>query len=147
MPLGASQVVVVVKNPPANAGHVRDAGSIPASGRSPGGGHGNLLHYSCLENPMDREAWWATVHKVTKSQTWLKWLSTHTQNATYKSWKKETPQNKLLFLYVLMEACRWRKLERKINTKLKIAGAQQWWGNWTVRSVRTTFTMRIYLCI
>ena len=45
---------------------------IPGSGRSPGGGHGNLLHYPCLENPMDRGAWWATVHTVTKSWTGLK---------------------------------------------------------------------------
>ena len=54
---GASQVVPVVKNPPANAGDVRDMGSIPALGRSPGGGHGNPLQYSCLENPMDKGAW------------------------------------------------------------------------------------------
>ena len=47
-------------------------GSIPGSGRSPGGGHGNPLQYSCLENPMDRGAWWATIHKVTKNQTQLK---------------------------------------------------------------------------
>ena len=53
---GASQVVLVVKNTPANAGDVRDAGLIPGSGRSPGGGHGNLLQYSCLENAMDRGA-------------------------------------------------------------------------------------------
>ena len=66
---GASQVVLVVKNPPAKAGDVRDAGSISGSGRVPGEGHGNSLQYSCLENPMDREAWWATVHRVTKSQT------------------------------------------------------------------------------
>ena len=65
----ASQVVLVVKNLPANAGHVRDMGSIPGLGRSPGGRHGNPLQYSCLENPMDRGAWWATVHGVTKSQT------------------------------------------------------------------------------
>ena len=51
----------MVKNPPANAGDMRDTGSIPESGRSPGGGHGNLFQYSCLENPMDRGAWWATV--------------------------------------------------------------------------------------
>ena len=49
-------MVLVVKNPPANAGDIRDAGSIPESGRSPGEGHGNQLQYSCLENPMDREA-------------------------------------------------------------------------------------------
>ena len=48
----------MVKNPPANAGDVRDKGLIPGSGRSPGGGNGNPLQYSCLENPMDREAWW-----------------------------------------------------------------------------------------
>ena len=51
---GASQVVLVIKNLPANAGEVRDVGSIPGPGRSPGGGHGNPLQYSCLENPMDR---------------------------------------------------------------------------------------------
>ena len=61
----------VVKNPPANAGDTRDVGSIPGSGRAPGGGSGNLLQYSCLGNPMDRGAWWATVHRVTKSQTRL----------------------------------------------------------------------------
>ena len=58
----------VVKNPPANAGDARDTGSIPASGRFAGGGPGNPLQYSCLENPMDREARQATVYRVTKSQ-------------------------------------------------------------------------------
>ena len=58
----------------------KDMGSIPRSGRSPGGGHGNPLHYSCLENPMDRGVWQATVHRVTKSRTWLKWLSTAQHN-------------------------------------------------------------------
>ena len=60
---------VGVKNLPANAGDIRDTGSIPGSGRAPGGGHGNPLQYSCLENPMDRGVWWATVHRVTKLQT------------------------------------------------------------------------------
>ena len=64
----------LVKNLPASAGDVRDMGSIPGLGRSPGGGWGNLLHYSCLENSMDRGAWWATVHGIAKSQTQL---STH----------------------------------------------------------------------
>ena len=59
-------VVLVVKNSPADAGDLRDLGAIPVWGRSPGGGHGNPLQYSCLENPMDRGAWWATVHGVTK---------------------------------------------------------------------------------
>ena len=67
----------MIKNQPANAGDVRDASLIPGSGRSPGGGHGNPLQYSCLENPMDRGAWWATtVHGVAKTQTRLKRLST-----------------------------------------------------------------------
>ena len=56
----------MVKNLPATAGNARDAGLIPGSGRSPGGGHGNLLQYSCLENPMDRGSWWATVHGHTE---------------------------------------------------------------------------------
>ena len=57
----------------------RDAGSIPGSGKSPAEECGNPLQYSCLENPTDRGAWQAAVHRVTKSQTWLKWLSTHIQ--------------------------------------------------------------------
>ena len=65
----------MVKNTPANPGDVRDVGSIPRSGRSPGGGHGNPLQYSYLENPMDRGALWATVHGVAKSRTRLKRLS------------------------------------------------------------------------
>ena len=65
----ASQVVLVIKNPPANAGDRRDAGSIPGSGRSPGEGHGIPLQYSCLENPMDRGAWQAMVHRVAQNQT------------------------------------------------------------------------------
>ena len=69
---GGFQMELVVKNPPANAGELRDASSISGSGRSPGGGNGNPLQYSCLENPMDRGAWWATVHRVTKSRTQLK---------------------------------------------------------------------------
>ena len=71
----ASQVALVVKNPPANAGDLRNAGSIPGSGRFPGKGHGNPLQYSCLENPMDRGAWWVTVLGVTQSRTRLKRLS------------------------------------------------------------------------
>ena len=65
----SSQVVLVVKNPPANAGNRRDMSSTPGLGRSPGGGHGNPLQCSCLENLMDRGAWQATVHRVIKSQT------------------------------------------------------------------------------
>ena len=61
--------VLVVKNLPANAGDKGDAGSIPELGRSPGGEHGNPFLYSCLENPMDREAWWTLVHGVLESDT------------------------------------------------------------------------------
>ena len=70
----AFQVALVVKNPPANA---EDTGLICRLGRSPGGGHGNPLQYSCLENPMDRGAWWTTVHGVAKNRTLLKQLSMH----------------------------------------------------------------------
>ena len=59
----------MLKNLLANAGDIRDVGSISGSGRSPGGGRGNLLQYFCLENPMDRGGWRATVHGVAKSQT------------------------------------------------------------------------------
>ena len=62
----------MVKNPPANSGDLRDAGLIPGSGRSPGGGPGNPLQNPCLENHVDRGAWRATVHRVAKSQTGLK---------------------------------------------------------------------------
>ena len=73
----ASQLALVVKNPPANSGDVKDVAWIPGSRRSPGGGHGNPLQHSCLENPMDRGAWHTTVNRVTKSQMWLMLLSTH----------------------------------------------------------------------
>jgi len=62
-------MVLMVKNPSATEGDLRDVGLIPELGRSPGGGHENPLQYSCLENPMDRGAWWATVHRVTKRWT------------------------------------------------------------------------------
>ena len=66
--LWSSQVALVVKKPPANAGDIRDAGLIPGLGRSPGEGNSNPLQYSCLENLMDRGAWWV-LHGVIKSDT------------------------------------------------------------------------------
>ena len=66
---GASEEALVVKNPPANTGNVRDMRWIPRLGRFPGEGNGNLLQYSCLENPMHRGIWWATVHRVRKNRT------------------------------------------------------------------------------
>ena len=76
----------MVKNPPANAGDIRDTGLIPGSVRSPGRRPGNPRKYSCLKDLTDRRAWWGTIHKVTKSWTRLKQLSTHAQNTG----KKET---------------------------------------------------------
>ena len=65
----ASQVALVIDNPPADEGDIREASLITVSGRSPGGGHGNPLQYCCLENSMDRGTWQAAVHRVAKSQT------------------------------------------------------------------------------
>ena len=79
----ASQVVLVVKNLPSSTGDARNSGPIPGSGRSPGVGHGHLLQYSCLENPVDRGAWWATVHGVTKELDTNKRLYTHTHTHTH----------------------------------------------------------------
>ena len=75
--LGLSQVALVVKNPPANAGDIRDSGSISGSGRSSGGGHGNPLQYSCLETPRDRGAWRATKSDTTEGDL------THTHKYLY----------------------------------------------------------------
>ena len=80
----------MVKNPPANAGN---ASSIPGLGRSPGVGNGKALQYSCLENPMDRGAWWVIVHGVTKSWTQLS-MHTHTDAVTAKG------ENKILLCIV-----------------------------------------------
>ena len=88
----------MVKNSPANAGDIRDMGLIPGSGKSPGGKYGIPLQYSCLENPMERGAWQAMVHGVTKSQTWLKQLSLHAHEKylaeyPYKDTKKKREDN------------------------------------------------------
>ena len=71
------------KNLPANAGDIRDTGSTPESGRSPGGEHGNSLQYSCLENPTDREPWRVMIHRVAKSQTPLKRLRSSSSKGSY----------------------------------------------------------------
>ena len=71
---GASQVAPVVENLPASAGNLREVGLIPGSGRSPGEGNGNPLQYTCLENPIERGAWWAAVQGVVKSRTRLSML-------------------------------------------------------------------------
>ena len=102
-------VVLVVKNPPANAGDIRDGGSIPGMRRFPGGGDGNWLQYSCLENSMDRGVWQATVHMVAQSQILLKQLSTHTN-------QNDLVDNKLYFSYQI----NWTKNKRKCYYILQI---------------------------
>ena len=77
----------MIKNPPAKAGDARGVGLIPGSGRSSGGGYGNPLQYSCLEDPMDRGAWQATIHGVTESRIRLRQLSTHAHTCTYISFR------------------------------------------------------------
>ena len=94
----ASQGVLAVNNPPANAGGIRDAGSTPGS-RSPGEGQGNPLQYSCLKNSVDRGARWATVCRVAKSLTQLKQLSTQTHRHTHTHAQTHTHIYTPHFLY------------------------------------------------
>ena len=95
----------MVKNLPANAGDLRDMGSIPESGRSPGGGHGNPFQCSCLENSRDRGAWQATVHSVAQSQTQLKRHSTH----AFHSANSQATEESFLHL-VFLVACNQNEL-------------------------------------
>ena len=103
--MGASQVVLVVKNLPASAGDMRDAGPIPGLGRSHGGEHGNPLHYSCLENPLDRGAWWAIAYRAAKSWTRLKRLSMHeypiNMSEQMYTMKLKNPYEKLVTFFCL----------------------------------------------
>ena len=129
---GFSQVVVVVKNPPANVGDKRDMGSIPGSGGYTGEGHGNPLQYSCLENPMDRGPWWATVHRIIKSQTWLRQLSI--QNTTKgkgkplsKGWLTSLPwQLEGKSFYRLRECVTCRSSIVNADSHLEIGYAVVW---------------------
>ena len=95
----AFQVALVVKEPlPASAWTRRDINSTPGSGRFPGGGHVNPLQYSCLENPMDRGAWQATIHSITKSWTWRKQLSTAYHHGRNKAQSQtKLPWNTVVF--------------------------------------------------
>ena len=106
------QVALAVKNPPANAGDVRDSGLIPGSGRSPGGGHCKPLQYSCLGNSMDRRAWRATVWGwVTKSQIWVTthtcmqqmWEGSSRQGHQHSLWPKVSFHDTLCLLTYLLE--------------------------------------------
>ena len=93
----------MVRNLPANAGDIREANSIPGLGRSPGGGNGNQLQYSCLKNPMDRRAWWATVHRVAKSQTQLRDRahSTYTEKKDIVGLKSTMNQLSMIKIYTV----------------------------------------------
>ena len=123
-------MVLVVKNLPANAGDVRETGSTSGLGRYPGGGHGNPLHYSCLENPMDRGAWRATVHRIAKSWTWQKWLSTHTPAGIWPSWNLNSALSG--FKYILSWSIMWLHLrESKICKWSVYSGYNDWFWNCT----------------
>ena len=99
----ASQVALV-RNLPASAGDIRDMDSISGSGRSPAGGHSNPLQYSCLENPMDRGAWQATVHRFAKSGTQLKWLNRHTHSLSHIALLTGT-EKELRFMFNFCFSC------------------------------------------
>ena len=107
-----SDSVVKKKKSSCNAGAARDSSSIPGLGRSPGEGHGNPLQYSCLENPMDRAAWWARVHRVAKSRTGLKQLSTHALSFKDSEYQRNYPKGLLkrnkfqtLSMVIFSETC------------------------------------------
>ena len=112
------QVALVIKNPPFNAGDAKDPGLIPGSGRSPGGGRGNLLQYSCLENPMDRGTWGVTVLRVSKSRMQLKKLSTHAHT--------QGKQNSTVFV--------------SVGFGLILPG----FGNWVLRSYTLKWSMPLF---
>ena len=101
---------------------LREAGSIPGLGRSPGGGHGNPFQYPCLENSMDRGAWWVTVRRVAKSWIWLKRLSTHTRHpekASFNNWQwggqdktpAPSPQSGMTGGPFQLQNCLWKSSE------------------------------------
>ena len=123
----------MAENPPASVGDTRDTGSIPGSRRYPGVGNGNPLQYSCLENYMDRGAWWATVHGVTKSQTWLSdWAQSHF--LTYKVSVLYTTVTVLEFGYLkeyLSPKFSWTEPHPGLWPLQKIRSYETQWFCWT----------------
>ena len=117
----------VVKNPPANVG---DTGSVPGSGRSPGGGHSNPLQYSCLENPMDRGAWWATVHEVTESQTqmsdWAQAQACFSQLMKFHLSEYSFPH----FSYILKSIWNYKNCIPNTWPPINCAVSPVWWNVW-----------------
>ena len=108
-----------VKKLPANAGDIRDASSIPGLGRSPGGGHGNPLQYSCLENPVGRGAWWVLTGSQRVGHDWSDLAHTHIRFLTISS---TIPDSTLKFI--------------KLNDDLRICHGAPWWGFPSGSSVR-----------
>ena len=114
-------MLLAAKNSPASAGEVRDLGLIPGSGRSPGGGHGNPLQYSCLENPTDRGAWKATARGVAKSRTPRSGFPSLTQAPGWRVTPEDAPRKKgapspqVLERYAMC-AARWIQCEESLTT-------------------------------
>ena len=132
-----SQVALVVKNPTANAGDIRHTSSIPGLGRSPGEGHGNPFQNSCLENPMKKGAWWASVHSITKSQALLKWLSMHvcrtySQRIEYGNLEKYVSMFQEVFMFevcILVIFSAWQTQKRRsFGLYLKTPKSLGSWG-------------------
>ena len=94
------------KKPTCNAGDIRDVGSIPGSGTFFGGGHGNPLQYSCLVNPIDRAAWWATVHRVTENQTQVKCLSMHSSKLLVQNFEFPRVPDYIICIQIYLQSAR-----------------------------------------
>ena len=138
------------KEPACSCWGLRDAGLIPALRRSPGEGHGNPLQYSSLENPMDKGAWWATVHKVAKSWTWLKQLSMHAQViyslkfSCYGIWTLQgtTIIHKYILFKIYVWKARGKKIAFYILTLLAQAYKVKWnFHNWNSRLNKYNLTL------
>ena len=112
-------VVKKIKNPPANAGDVRSGGSIPGSGRSPGGENGKSFQYSCLENPVDRGTWQATVYSVRVGHDWSDLALTHAVNFKCYIWLNQGKTE--LENYTVVNY---------ISFLLSLLGALVWWSLW-----------------
>ena len=136
-------MALVVKNAPANAQDIRDMGSVSGSGKSPGGGHGNTLQYSSLENPMDRGAWRATVHRVSKNQARLKQLRTLLFNRSERiNWERTQCFKQLIKLLTCLDLLRMLQIE--MYSALNIFTLEKFLINY---GLRRFFRSRVYnLC-
>ena len=123
---GIPQVALLVMNLPAGAGDLRDTDSIPRSGRSPGERHGNPLQYCCLENPMDRGAWWATVQGVTKSWTRLNEQAQRRKQKLHNTTTRNNNYQYSLFSSSLFYLCTRCVENRGENTYTQESRLQNW---------------------